>query len=364
MINAYLLYATPEGDADLLYLGRFQATDAFLAFRIGGKGVAILSPLEYSRAKKESCFDEIWNTQELEGKSLLDHVKFVQKHYKIDQFTVHETFPAGLYEKLKKAKIKICIQQGPLFEERLIKTKEEIKKLSVAAEASVAGLAGVGGILKKSSIKGNRLFFQKKVLTSEFLQAAVFQECLKLGALAKNTIVACGKQACDPHCRGSGPIAPHQLIVVDIFPRIEKTGYFGDMSRTFLKGTPSDAQSKLVEAVRTAQKKAIATIREGVITRSIHENIVHYFDSLGYQTGIVNGRHEGFFHSTGHGVGLDIHEAPRISTNDVTLKENMVVTVEPGLYYPEIGGVRIEDMICVKKQKSKIISNFHYDWIL
>ncbi|OHE73182.1 MAG: hypothetical protein A2007_05240 [Verrucomicrobia bacterium GWC2_42_7] len=182
--------------------------------------------------------------------------------------------------------------------------------------------------------------------------------------MAKNTIVACGKQACDPHCRGSGPIAPHQLIVVDIFPRIEKTGYFGDMSRTFLKGTPSDAQSKLVEAVRTAQKKAIATIREGVITRSIHENIVHYFDSLGYQTGIVNGRHEGFFHSTGHGVGLDIHEAPRISTNDVTLKENMVVTVEPGLYYPEIGGVRIEDMICVKKQKSKIISNFHYDWIL
>ncbi|MCD8483338.1 MAG: aminopeptidase P family protein [Verrucomicrobia bacterium] len=145
-------------------------------------------------------------------------------------------------------------------------------------------------------------------------------------------MVAGGDQACDPHCRGSGPLRPNELIIVDIFPRISRTGYHGDMTRTYLKGTPSEAQCRLVEAVFDAQQQVLKQHGPGVNGRSLYQFVVDTFNARGYATETKDGVSTGFFHGLGHGLGLEVHEPPRVSVADATLQVGQVVTVEPGLY--------------------------------
>jgi Xaa-Pro aminopeptidase len=153
-------------------------------------------------------------------------------------------------------------------------------------------------------------------------------------------------------------------VIVDIFPRITATGFHGDMTRTYLRGRASDAQSKLVDAVRAAQKAAIDAIRAGVNGRIVHQQCLDVFAARGYETRRTPKGSVGFFHGTGHGLGLDIHEAPRVSAVDCPLPLGSVVTVEPGLYYPGLGGCRIEDVVQVTSRRPTLLSRHSYEWEL
>jgi Xaa-Pro aminopeptidase len=130
------------------------------------------------------------------------------------------------------------------------------------------------------------------------------------------------------------------------------------MSRTVVRGTPSPELKKLYQIVHDAQEEAITKIRDGADGMKIHRGICERFEKAGYKTGLVDGRMQGYFHGTGHGVGLDIHEAPRISRTGSLLQEGHVVTVEPGLYYPKLGAVRIEDMVLVTSDGCRNLTNF------
>ncbi|MEK7350753.1 MAG: M24 family metallopeptidase, partial [Nitrospirota bacterium] len=173
----------------------------------------------------------------------------------------------------------------------------------------------------------------------------------------QHTIVAGGEQACDPHNEGSGPLPAHRSIIFDVFPRSATNRYFADMSRTVVRGTPSPELKRLYQTVLDAQEEAITKIKDGADGKRIHQGILRRFEKAGYQTGLVNGRMQGYFHGTGHGVGLDIHEMPRISRTGSLLQEGHVVTVEPGLYYPGLGAVRIEDMVLVTKDGCRNLTN-------
>src|SRR4029077_3220118 len=159
---------------------------------------------------------------------------------------------------------------------------------------------------------------------------------------------------CDPHECGFGPLYADSLIILDVFPRDAKSGYFGDMTRTVLRGRASDAQRKLWDAVKAGQALALKRIKAGVDGMTIHKAIQDLFARRGFPTETRKGRRVGFFHGTGHGLGLEIHEYPRLQK--VTLKTGHVVTVEPGLYYPGLGGVRIEDVVVVTKKGHKMLS--------
>ncbi|MFM9030120.1 MAG: M24 family metallopeptidase, partial [Opitutaceae bacterium] len=166
-----------------------------------------------------------------------------------------------------------------------------------------------------------------------------------------------------PHDRGSGPLRAHELIIVDIFPRVTATGYHGDMTRTFLRGRASDAQRALYEAVRAAQRAALGGIRAGANGRDVHRRCVEVFESRGFRTEHRPHGSVGFFHGTGHGLGLAVHEAPRMSGSiDYTLRGGSVVTVEPGLYYPGLGGCRVEDVVQVTSGAPRLLSRYHYEW--
>jgi Xaa-Pro aminopeptidase len=370
-----LLYADSEKSADALYFGRVSVPDAFVAFGRRGRKYAIVSALEFGRVKRTSEFDavlplerymqrarELW-PQRPPGPA--EVIFLAARDHGLKRFTVPADFPSGVYDKLFELGLDISIADGPLFPEREIKTPAEAAAIREGNRCSALGFAAAERILRASRIRGRKLIHRGAVVTSEKLKFAIEVACLAAGAVSTTTIVAGGDQACDPHERGSGPLRPHELIIIDIFPRVTATGFHGDMTRTFLRGRASEAQRSLVAAVRAAQLTALKAIRGGVNGRNVHRQVMAVFTARGFETKHTPRGSVGFFHGTGHGLGLDVHEPPRMSgAVDYTLKPDSVVTVEPGLYYPGVGGCRIEDVVQVKKSGVKMLSRYHYNWEL
>lgn len=362
-----LIIASSEKDADLYYAARFIAPDAFAFAQIRGKKYILVSDLEIDRAKKEACVDKAVSAsvlaKEYKEKSrkpltFTGLVIYFLKKERIKNVLVPGNFPVRYYEPLKRAGFRVRYKDGLFFKERLAKSRFEIRAITRALRATERSAAEAIRVLKRSVIRGNKLYFRGKILTSEILRTIIHQTLLTEGCTGEHTIVSCGAQSADPHHRGSGPLYAHQPIVMDIFPRNDKTLYYADFTRTVVRGKASSKLKKMYAAVKEGQEIAFKMIRHGVPAKKVHEAIHSRFTQLGFNTGVKNGRVQGFFHSTGHGLGLDIHEPPRISAGDDVLKAGQVVTVEPGLYYKGAGGVRLEDVVLVTKTGCHILTRF------
>jgi Xaa-Pro aminopeptidase len=368
-----LLYADSSTNPDQRYFGRIQVPDPFISFRAGRRKICVVSALELARVRRGSCFDVVLPLEAWHGRARerwadrrigpADVIILLAERYKIPAFTVPDDFPAGVAFKLQAAGIRLIPSQGAIFPEREIKGPAEIVALRKGNRCAALGIAAAEDLLRLAKIKGRWLYHRGRKLTSEDLKFAIETACLRAGGVSLDTIAAGGDQACDPHESGHGPLHAGELIVVDVFPRITATGYHGDMTRTFLRGRASDEQRRLVDAVRAAQLAAIAAIHSGANGRDVHRRVVEYFDAHRYPTRHTARGSTGFFHGTGHGLGLAVHELPRISGSvDYELKTGAVVTVEPGLYYPGLGACRIEDVVQVTPGRPKLLSHLHYDW--
>jgi len=367
-----LLYADSTHNADQLYFGRVSVPDPFISFTWGRKKCAVVSALEFGRVKRDSEFDLVLP---LEAAAKTAKAQFpdrkttpaeiiatLAREHRIKTFVIPEDFPAGVAARLTQLGVHVEVCDGPIFPRREVKSAAEAEALREGNRCSALGIGAAEKVLRESTIKGGKIIYRGKPLTSERLKVAIETACLEAGSVSLDTIAAGGDQACDPHERGTGPLRPHELIIVDVFPRVNATGYFGDMTRTFLKGRASDAQRKLVEAVRAAQLAALKVIKPNVDGPFVHKQVTDVFAQRGFETKHTDKGSVGFFHGTGHGVGLAIHEPPRInSSTSYRLKRGTVVTVEPGLYYPGLGGCRIEDVIHVV-DKPTLLSKFHYRW--
>ncbi|HAZ00410.1 MAG TPA: peptidase M24 [Opitutae bacterium] len=369
-----LLYAASESSADLLYLAGVFVPDPFLVIIAQKKSYAVVSQLEFGRVAKQSKFDEVMLLETIRQKaadnlqiSLAEvgpgelMVYFAQR-FAVKKIEVPADFPALYYARLFEAGYRIEVVEGAFFPKRGKKTDAEARAIRQGNAASAAGIRAAEAVLRAATIDGNRILHEGKTLTSERLRSIIDQACLEKGATAIHTIVAGGRQACDPHEGGHGRLRPHELIIIDVFPRVQKTGYHGDMTRTFLKGKASPAQRALVKAVRNAQAAAMAQVKAGIKGDAVHAAAKKVFDKAGFVTERRKGGFVGFIHSTGHGLGLEVHEAPRVSKGAPKLKAGQVITVEPGLYYPEIGGCRIEDVVRVTKDGCEKLSSLHYRW--
>jgi len=363
---ARLIVAPSDTDADMLYATRIFIGDPFIFLQQNGKRTLVLSDLEIDRAKKNAKADEFVMFSQLErevqGKAkkappyekVLAH--FLTKRG-VRRAKVPANFPLGFANEIKQKGIALETSDGLFWPAREKKTAEEIRLLERALRITETGMKRGMEILKASKLgAGKKLKWSGKTLTSEILRAEIDSAILRAGGVPTNTIVAGGDQACDPHERGFGPLQANSLIILDIFPRDAKTGYWGDMTRTVVRGRASEQQRKLWEAVKAGQALALKRIKAGVDGMSVHKAITELFDRRGFPTEVRNGRRVGFFHGTGHGLGLEIHEYPRLQK--VTLKAGQCLTVEPGLYYPGIGGARIEDVVIVEKDGCRILSKF------
>jgi Xaa-Pro aminopeptidase len=361
-----LIVAASETDPDMLYATKFWAPDPFILLERNGKCTLVLSDLEIDRGRKQADADEFVMFSEIErevqGKSkkappyekVLAH--FLRKRG-IRSAIVPANFPLAYAQELAANKIRVHATNGLFWPERAVKSDKEIEIIGHALRITETGLKRAIEILKASkSGSRKKLRWRGKTLTSEMLRAEIDSTILRAGGVPNGTIVAGGDQACDPHERGSGPLYADSLIILDVFPRDAKTGYFGDLTRTVLRGRASEAQRNLWETVKAGQALALKRIKAGVDGMTIHEAIQDFFAARGFPTEVRKGRRVGFFHGTGHGLGLEIHEYPRLQK--VTLKERQVLTVEPGLYYPGLGGVRLEDVVVVTKSGCRMLSRF------
>ncbi|MDQ6977743.1 MAG: M24 family metallopeptidase, partial [Ghiorsea sp.] len=249
---------------------------------------------------------------------------------------------------------------------RVIKSENEISQLTHAEALTAKSMLQAEQFIAACGINNDNLMTfpsdherAGEAVTSEAIRAVIETFLIGQGAVPSHTIVACGKQSADPHDMGSGEIAAHQPIIIDIFPRLVTSGYWGDMTRTYVKGKASSELKHMYQTVLEGQDMGLDMVQAGVDTANIHNSITAHFDAQGFKTGMVNGKQGGFFHGTGHGVGLDIHEAPRVSSNGALLEERMVITIEPGLYYEHIGGVRLEDLVVVRDSGCDNLTNFH-----
>ena len=337
-----LMVAASEQDADMLYATRFFAPDAFIFLEERGKRTLVLSDLEIDRARKQAQADEFVSYSALEREvqgnqrkappydMVLSH--FLRKRG-LRSALVPASFPLGFAEELNASKIRLRTTQELYWPEREAKTEEELKMMRRALQITEAGMArGIEVLAASKPGAGKKLSWSGKTLTSEVLRAEIDSAILRAGGLPANTIVAGGDQACDPHERGSGPLKADSLIILDIFPRDAKSGYFGDMTRTVLRGRASERQRELWNTVREGQELALRKMKPGVDGLNLHNEVKQLFTDRGFPTEVRNGKQVGFFHGTGHGLGLEIHEFPRFQKT--VFKPGQVLTVEPGLYYP------------------------------
>ena len=356
-MNTKLIIADSEKDANMFYATGILVPDDFVYLEKNGKKIIYVSDLEFNRAQKEAKVDEVINYSKYDKKanrsSLGQVVIEALKENKIKKVLVPENFKMKYAQFLQKNKISIQVKPEPFFEKRAVKDNSEIAKIKESQRINEKAIAEAIRIIKRSKIRRDKkLSYKNKVLTSEFVKFAIDVELLKGGCQSEFNIVSCGKDSADPHQEGRGPLFAHQPIVIDIFPRSKSGGacYFADTTRTVVRGKASPEIKKIYQAVLQAQKLGISKVKPEIEASVVHRSVQDYFNDHNFITEEKNGKMQGFIHSTGHGVGMEIHELPGITakSKDV-LKAGNIITVEPGLYYPDIGGVRIEDLILVTK---------------
>jgi Xaa-Pro aminopeptidase len=348
------------------YGTNFSAGDPFIFLEQNGKRTIALTDLEIDRGRREAQVDEVvpYNALEREVQGNARRTPAFEKvvaHFLrkrgVRSAIVPANFPLGLANALASSKIRLQTTNGLFWPEREAKTAEELRHLRRALTITEAGLARAIDVLAASKpARAAKLDWSGKTLTSEILRAEIDSAILRAGGIPANTIVAGGDQACDPHERGSGPLKANSLIILDVFPRDAKTGFYGDITRTVVRGRASDEQRQLWQTVKEGQALALKKMKPGVDGLALHNEIKQLFADRGYPTEMRNGKHVGFFHGTGHGLGLEIHEFPRFQKT--VFKTGQVLTVEPGLYYPGIGGVRLEDVVAVTNTGVRLLSKF------
>jgi Xaa-Pro aminopeptidase len=357
-----LLYAASELDADILYPTRFFAPDPFLFVQKGRRRILVMSDLELDRARQQASVDRVlaWSKYQkaIEAArrkaSPAAVIEAVVRELGLRRVEVPSRFPLGLAEELRRRGLRLKIRRDPFWPEREVKRREEIRAIVEALRAAEAGLeAGIAALRTCRIGRDGWLRRAGRRFTAEELRAAVNTRIMAEGCVPAHTICAPGDQAVDPHEEGRGPIRAHTPVVMDIFPRSERSGYFGDLTRTVVRGRASERLKEVYALVHEGVRLGHRRVRPGADGMAIHKAIQELFESRGYRTGEQDGRMQGFFHGTGHGLGLEIHEAPSIGKRPSTLRAGHVVTVEPGLYYLGLGGVRIEDVALVTATGSR-----------
>ena len=220
--------------------------------------------------------------------------------------------------------------------------------------------------LRAADASNSTLLVDGEPLTSELLKRAVGEVFTEHDVAADELIVSHGPQSAIGHEMGSGPIAPGEPIVVDLWPRDRATACYADMTRTFVVGEPPEELVEYHRLCLQAVREALAAIRPGVVGKDVFAGTCELFQMAGYPTQLTKAPgevlDEGFFHGLGHGVGLEVHEEPNLGISGLDeLVAGDVVTVEPGLYRPGFGGCRLEDLVLVTEDGVENLTDYPYD---
>jgi Xaa-Pro aminopeptidase len=367
-----LFYADGYKFPDVYHATRLLTPDPIIALEGPEYLVVVANSLEEGRARKESRATEVINTNDLGAQELMSRglvgadfnatlIKRLLDQRRIRRVAVAPYFPLAVGDKLREMGIDLVVA-NELRERRRAKRPDEIDAIAAAQRATEESWReGVDAIRRAATRADGTLELDGGDFTAERLRAIVESALLDRGYASDGAICAPGPQAADPHQIGTGPLRAREPIVMDIFPQDKVSRYWADMTRTVSKGEPPAEIRKMYGVVMKAQDAGIAALRPGITGREVHELVEDVIWKAGYDTLRPGQKRDptdrtprGFIHGTGHGVGLEIHEAPDVTRSGVKpLIVGDVVTIEPGIYDPALGGVRLEDMLVITESGAR-----------
>ena len=350
--------------------------DPFLYAEKDGRRIAILHSLEIPRVREEAPELEILPLEQLGVDDLLAQGKpyweveleialRACRELGLERPAVPPGFPLAHADFLRAEGVEVVVERDLFNDRRRSKNAAEVAGIRNAQRACEAALDAARELLRNAQPNGAGLEVDGEPLTCERIKRVIEDVFADHGVEGSDMIVAHGPQTAVGHDMGSGQIAPNEPIVFDLFPRDKATGCYSDMTRTYVVGEPSAELKEWYDLVKRALDTSTAEVKPGVNGRALYELVCDQFHEAGYKTQLNKDPGEvledGFFHSLGHGVGLEVHELPSMGRVGQELVPGDVITVEPGLYRSGYGGLRLEDIVLVTDDGYEVLTDYPYD---
>jgi Xaa-Pro aminopeptidase len=350
--------------------------DPFLYAELDGKGSVVASSFELGRINEVAPELEVlpmeeFGIDELYGQGLsrdeieLEVILRAARRFGLESVSVPSTFPLEVADHLRANGIEVKADRELFRGRRRVKNEAELAGIRRAQRAAEAAMDAAREIMRAAERQNGSLVVDREPLTCERLKLAVEQAFSEHGVFADEFIVSHGPQTAIGHDMGSGPIAPDEPIVFDLFPRDRESGCYCDMTRTFVVGEPSDELVEYHKLCRDALDQSVAAVKPGIAGKELNRIASSIFEEHGFPTLLSKqpGQvlKDGFYHSLGHGVGLEVHEEPALGRGPGELVAGDVIAVEPGLYRNGYGGCRLEDLVRVTEDGGEVLTDYPYD---
>jgi len=369
-----LIVADTRSSPEMRHEVPLVVPDPFLYAEVGGTRHAVAVSMEKARIEELGIHVLAWDelgSDELLSRGQRQHEISREVYLRgcrelgIESALVPDGFPLGVADHLRAAGIELTSDPEHFRRRRRVKSDFELAGMRRAQRAAEAAMASVRDVLARAERRNGAYMYEGEALTCELLKRHVDVAFVEHGASADESIVSHGPQTARAHDMGSGEIAPDDVILLDLFPLDRESACYADMTRVFAVGEPPDELRGYHRLVREALDLAVAEIRPGVDGKDVHRLVCDFFHEQGFPTQLHKAEGEvledGFFHGTGHGVGLAVHEAPNLGRIGDELVAGDVITIEPGLYRPGLGGVRLEDLVLVTDDGHEVLTDFPYD---
>jgi Xaa-Pro aminopeptidase len=333
------------------------------AFELGriGEVAPHLEALPY----EEFGIDELYASGKSRPEIELEIVLRAVKRFGVEDAVVPGTFPLEVADHLRANGIEVHADRQLFVQRRRVKNEHELAGIRRAQRAAEAGMDAARELLRSADRQNGSLLLEGEPLTCERIKLAVEQAFTANGAFADEFIVSHGPQTAVGHDMGSGPIAPDEPVCLDLFPRDRESGCFADMTRVFVVGEPSEELVEWHGLCKEALDRSVAAARPGAPGNELFTITCDVFEEHGYPTlrSKEQGQvlQDGFYHSLGHGVGLEVHEEPSLGRGPGELVAGDVIAVEPGLYRHGRGGCRLEDLVLVTDDGPEVLTDYPYD---
>jgi Xaa-Pro aminopeptidase len=373
-VSDVLIYADSMHDASMRHEVPVPVPDPFLYLERNGDRHAVVTSFEVSRLEpagiiahpyEEFGYDELLAQGLPRTEVILRTLENAVEKLGVEEAIVPPVFPLGLADRLRARGVELTPDREFFSERRRVKNETELEGIRKAQRGTEAAMAAAREMLRDAATSNGTVTLDAEPLTSERIKARIIEVFNEHNLVSDEMIVAHGGQAASGHDMGSGPIAPGEPVVIDLFPRDRQTGCYADMTRTFVVGEIPDELAEYHRLVHEALRKSLEAVKGGAQGRELYELVCDVFHEAGYPTQLSKQPGEvlssGFFHGLGHGVGLEVHEPPWLSRDPSQLVAGDVITLEPGLYREGFGGVRLEDLVLVTDDGAENLTDFPYD---
>jgi Xaa-Pro aminopeptidase len=373
-VSDVLIYADSMHDASMRHEVPVPVPDPFLYLERNGDRHAVVTSFEVSRLEpagiiahpyEEFGYDELLAQGLPRSEVILRTLENAVEKLGVEEAIVPPLFPLGLADRLRARGVELTPDREFFSERRRVKNETELEGIRKAQRGTEAAMAAAREMLRDAATSNGTVTLDGEPLTSERIKARIIEVFNEHNLVSDEMIVAHGGQAASGHDMGSGPIAPGEPVVIDLFPRDRETGCYADMTRTFVVGEIPDELAEYHRLVHEALRKSLEAVKGGAQGRELYELVCDVFHEAGYPTQLSKQPGEvlssGFFHGLGHGVGLEVHEPPWLSRDPSQLVAGDVITLEPGLYREGFGGVRLEDLVLVTDDGAENLTDFPYD---